>query len=168
MAGMIFFGLACDILGRKNASTITALLELVGVGVMAFFASQNLRDQAIVIASFFGIFGMGVGGEYPLTAYGAAQHYFKDIAEKQYEAETNDREKMRKRIIVEQVKTARRGETISLIFTMQGIGAVFGSAVLLVLIYFSGQGKVEWYEGNIICLDLFCSNFNLYLFHPMG
>ena len=144
MAGMIIFGLLCDILGRKNASSLTAMLEILGVGVMVFYTNPNLYQQAIVIASFYGLFGLGVGGEYPLTAYGAAQHYFKSIAEKEYEAETNDRERMKKRIIMEQVRTARRGETIAIIFTMQGIGAVFGSAILLVLIYFSGQGHVEW------------------------
>ena len=144
MAGMVIFGLLCDVLGRKNASTVVALLEIVGVGVMVFYAYPNLKQQAIVIASFYGLFGLGVGGEYPLTAYGAAQHYFRSVAEKEYEAEQNEKEKMKKRVLMEHAKTARRGETIALIFTMQGIGAVFGSAILLILIYFSGQGHVEW------------------------
>jgi hypothetical protein len=62
----------------------------------------------------------------------------------EYEVENDQNEKIRKRILIEQAKTARRGETIALIFTMQGVGAVFGSTVLLILIYFSGQGRTDW------------------------
>lgn len=144
MCGMVLFGLICDIIGRKNASVITALLQIAGVGVMVFYINPNLQQQVLVTATFYGLFGIGVGGEYPLTAYGAASHYFKSMAEKEYEAENNEKEKMRKRVLIEQAKTARRGETIAMIFTMQGVGAVFGSTILLILIYFSGQGRTQW------------------------
>jgi MFS family permease len=40
-------------------------------------------------------------------------------------------------------KTARRGETIGIVFAMQGVGAVVGSTFFLVLIYFSDQGDTE-------------------------
>jgi MFS family permease len=144
MLGMVLFGLICDVIGRRSTSIITALLEVFGLGVMVFYVNPNLYQQTIVTAVFYGVFGIGMGGEYPLTAYGAAQHYFRSLAEKEYEAEHDEREKMRKRVLIEQAKTARRGETIALIFTMQGVGAVFGSAILLALIYFSGQGRTNW------------------------
>jgi MFS family permease len=47
---------------------------------------------------------------------------------------------------MEKAKTARRGETISLVFAMQGVGAVVGSLLLLSLIFFSGQGRVDCYS----------------------
>jgi MFS family permease len=141
---MVLFGLTCDLIGRKNASVITSLVQITGLGVMVFFINPNIHRQIIVFATFYGFFGIGVGGEYPLTAYGAAAHYFRSVAQMEYEVENDQNEKIRKRILIEQAKTARRGETIALIFTMQGVGAVFGSTVLLILIYFSGQGRTDW------------------------
>jgi MFS family permease len=44
---------------------------------------------------------------------------------------------------METAKTARRGETIALVFAMQGIGAVVGSVFLLSLIYFSNQTRID-------------------------
>lgn len=144
MGGMVIFGMICDLIGRRSASMITSLLEITGVGIMAFYANSNIQEQVIVFATFYGFFGLGVGGEYPMAASGAAQHQSKSAAQQEYEAEHNETEKMRKRVLLEQAKTARRGETIALVFSMQACGAVFGSIVLLVLIHFTGQGNTEW------------------------
>jgi hypothetical protein len=44
---------------------------------------------------------------------------------------------------VEKAKSDRRGETIALVFAMQGVGAVVGSIFLLCLIYFSNQTRSD-------------------------
>jgi hypothetical protein len=51
---------------------------------------------------------------------------------------------------IDLAKTVRRGETIGIAFSMQGIGSVAGSLVLLALIYFGQQ-------SNTVC-DMMGSN----------
>ena len=93
----------------------------------------------IIRSAFFGIFGLGVGGEYPLSASGAAAHHSASVEE----AKMEDEERHKLRIMRDHERTARRGETIGCVFAMQGVGAVTGSLFLIVLIYFAGEGRVE-------------------------
>lgn len=139
MAGMMIFGFACDIIGRKKSGTFTSILMLVGVSGMALFDSDNSTTLFVVFASFFGIFGLGVGGEYPLTASGASQYHAKNTQV----ALLDDEEQHRRRVLLEAAQTARRGETIALVFAMQGIGAVVGSLLLLILIRSANQSKID-------------------------
>ena len=90
-------------------------------------------------SAFFGIFGLGVGGEYPLSASGAAEHHTQSIEE----AKLEDTERRKLRIMRDHERTARRGETIGCVFAMQGVGAVTGSLFLIILIYFAGEGRAE-------------------------
>lgn len=55
----------------------------------------------------------------------------------------DDEDQHRRRVLFEAAKTARRGETISVVFAMQGLGAVAGSIVLLMLIYVADQSRVD-------------------------
>ena len=140
MAGMIFFGFAGDLIGRNRAGRLTGLLMFTGVTVMAFYDNSQTEKIFQLFAIFFAVYGMGVGGEYPLTAAIAAAHH----AEVLNEAAMEDEERRLARIQKDKERTARRGETIAMIFTMQGVGAISGSIILLILIYFSGQGHVNW------------------------
>jgi Ca2+/Na+ antiporter len=47
------------------------------------------------------------------------------------------------RIELDMAKSARRGETISLVFAMQAVGAVVGSLVIMALIYFGQQSVIN-------------------------
>jgi len=49
----------------------------------------------------------------------------------------------RVRVIREKERTVRRGETISLVFAMQGVGAVVGSLFVVCLLFFARQGYVN-------------------------
>jgi len=131
MAGMLFFGYVSDWLGRTTAGIMTATLQVVGVTVMTFYTSPTINNIFLFFAIFFGIFGWGIGGEYPLTASNAAVHY----RESQEEAKLDDEARRKYRIAREEERTARRGETIALVFN------IVGAVVLLVLTYFSGQGR---------------------------
>ena len=77
--------------------------------------------------------------QYPLTAAGAADHHVQQTED----ALLDDEDQHRYRVLLEVAKTARRGETISLIFAMQGLGAVFGSVVLLIQIYIAQQSRID-------------------------
>eukprot|EP00751_Fragilariopsis_kerguelensis_P011747 CAMPEP_0170774688 /NCGR_PEP_ID=MMETSP0733-20121128/10109_1 /TAXON_ID=186038 /ORGANISM="Fragilariopsis kerguelensis, Strain L26-C5" /LENGTH=712 /DNA_ID=CAMNT_0011117297 /DNA_START=70 /DNA_END=2208 /DNA_ORIENTATION=+ len=136
MIGMLSFGFIGDCMGLKNAGILAALLSVIGVVIMCLVdLPDNLNIQFILYALFFGIFGLGVGGEYPLTAMSAAAH----SSESAEEAAMDNSERRCYRLLRDKERTARRGETIGLVFSMQGIGAVVGSLFLLVLIYFSNQ-----------------------------
>jgi len=139
MAGMLVIGAVCDLIGRKRAGTITSLLMLVGISVMTFVKTDDTGLQFTIWACFFAVFGFGVGGEYPLSASLAAEMQTM----RSDDAQLDDLEKRQRRVWLDQTMTARRGETIALVFSMQGVGALFGSTVLLVLIYFGGQGTID-------------------------
>ena len=127
------------------AGMLTATFQLIGVCFMTFFYSSALNTQYLVFAIFFGVFGFGVGGEYPLTAASAASHHLESMAE----AAMDNEERHRIRVLREKERSIRRGETISLVFAMQGVGAVIGSLFVLVLIYFGRQTHVDCSaEGN--------------------
>jgi MFS family permease len=140
MVGMLTFGKLADMFGRTRAGIIAALLQVVGVTLMAFYSSNNLNKQWLIFDIFYGIFGLGVGGEYPLTATNAAAHH----AESLEDALMDDEERHRHRVMREKERTARRGETIAIVFSMQGVGAVVGSVFLLILIYFGYQERPNW------------------------
>lgn len=135
MAGMVVFGAIADVIGRKRASGMTALLMIAGLSGVTFFDNATFSTLFLGFAVFFGVFGMGIGGEYPLTAAQAAEH----SATRYQEALQDDEEQRHLRLIMEKAKTVRRGETLGLVFAMQGIGAVVGSLFLMAFIYFSDQ-----------------------------
>jgi MFS family permease len=139
MAGMVSFGWIADQIGRKNAGTLTSILMIIGLGVMTFADSSNVSTLFLVFSIFFGVFGLGVGGEYPLTATQASER----SAQSAEDALWDDEEKRQHRLLLEKAKTDRRGETISLVFAMQGVGAVVGSLFLLAFIYFSNQTRAD-------------------------
>ena len=63
MAGMLFFGIICDWIGRKNAGTLTSLFMIVGISGMVLYDNDDLSVLFIVFSTFFAVFGVGVGGE---------------------------------------------------------------------------------------------------------
>jgi len=140
MAGMLLIGAVCDLIGRKQAGIITSLLMLLGISVMTFVqTSEDIGLQFTIWSAFFAVFGFGVGGEYPLSASLAAEMQTNraDVAQ------LDDVQRRRRRVELDQSMTLRRGETIALVFSMQGVGALFGSTVLLVLVYFGNQGTIS-------------------------
>jgi len=148
MLGMLTFGRIADVVGRTRAGILTACFMIIGVAVMTFAYSPESEKLFIIFATFFGVFGFGVGGEYPLAAMAAASQH-EDAAE---DALHDDDERRRARALLDKAKTARRGENIALVFGMQGVGSVMGSVYLLFLVYFSGQLRVDWYVNrNATC-----------------
>lgn len=136
MLGMLTFGKIADLGGRHMAGMAAALFQVIGVGMMTFYRNPDLNLMFIIFDIFFFVFGFGIGGEYPLTAANAAAHHVDAIEH----ASMDDTERHRIRVLRERERTNRRGETISMVFAQQGMGASVGSAFLCCLIYFSEQG----------------------------
>jgi len=163
MLGMLTFGFLADGMGRTPAGLLAALLQVLGVTVMTFYTSNNndVNTIFLYVAIFFGIFGWGVGGEYPLTAHHAAEAEAEASSSTSSSSSSppqhvplgqqNDEDAPflpPPHRIVDATRTVRRGETIAMAFTMQGIGAVMGSLILLVLLYFSGQSRPNCTAGQ--------------------
>eukprot|EP00536_Pseudo-nitzschia_multiseries_P005239 jgi/Psemu1/190009/e_gw1.95.99.1 len=139
MIGMLVFGALADVIGVNRVGILTSIMMIFGVSVMTFIKADNLELMFMTWIIFFGVFGLGVGGEYPLSASGAATHHAKTM----HKAVLDDEAQHVFRVMRDKERTARRGETIGLVFAMQGVGAVFGSLVLVILIYFSDSGRAE-------------------------
>jgi PHS family inorganic phosphate transporter-like MFS transporter len=147
MLGMLVFGKIADAAGSRFAGILAAFFQIVGVVVMTFYMNEDVGTLFLVWAIFFGIFGFGIGGEYPLTAAGAAAHHVKSMEE----ADLDDAEQHRIRVLREKERTARRGETIAIVFAMQGVGAVVGSLFVCILLYFGQQEYHDWLVIRCCC-----------------
>ena len=90
---------------------------VIGITGMTFVDAASLGTLFSVWAVFFCIFGLGVGGEFPLSASVAAEQHIETIDDAKM-----DTEHLRnKRNEINRAKTLRRGETITLVFAMQGM-----------------------------------------------
>lgn len=117
VVGMVIFGLLADRMGRRLGSITTNVLMLLGAIFLAAaspapFPEGNERDCNTffwwIAVSYF-VFGVGVGGEYPLSA---------SIASERTMAEES---------------SATRGRDILLCFACQGLGQNLGNAVFFFL-----------------------------------
>lgn len=68
LIGMLFFGVVADMIGRKFASITTAVLTVIGVLGSSCVSESSPFGLAISfgLCRFFA--GLGIGGEYPLSA----------------------------------------------------------------------------------------------------
>ncbi|KAK4531724.1 hypothetical protein CCYA_CCYA09G2581 [Cyanidiococcus yangmingshanensis] len=125
MLGMLGFGWVADAFGRRIGGICTAAMMVIGALVMTFVYSADISTVFIVLSSFFGFLGLGIGGEYPISASRAAEH-------KQNLKQGSSRERR-------MLQTRWRGASITLVFSMQGIGILFGSLLTLVAVVVAKQ-----------------------------
>eukprot|EP00122_Pirum_gemmata_P019701 Pgem_evm2s18435 len=120
MLGMLILACFADRLGRKFGSLATAIIMTVGAILMTLsmpFAGYNTMFTWFTVA--YGIYGFGVGGEYPISGSSAAER-----SQMKYPKE-------------------ERGREISMTFAMQGVGAVVGSIVILILLLITDQRQAD-------------------------
>ena len=88
MTGMIALGYAANFVGRRNGSIITASIMTTGawgLTLVSVFLTDN--DNHVVwlyrsLSVLFFIFGIGVGGEYPLSASSASERAMGELQRK--------------------------------------------------------------------------------------
>jgi PHS family inorganic phosphate transporter-like MFS transporter len=102
--GQLFFGLAADALGRRVIFISTAVLVILGSLVSALCTDLPGFDVYSQLMLCRGLLGFGIGGEYPLSAT----------------------------VSSEGTTTAQRGRAVAAVFSMQGIGNVLASVVVLI------------------------------------
>ncbi|KAK9814173.1 hypothetical protein WJX72_001627 [[Myrmecia] bisecta] len=124
--GMIILSFFADRLGRKVGSITTATIMLVG-GIL-LTASKSNTDKGVFVMYVIcqAIFGFGVGGEYPIAASSAAE-----------------------RAQSQKAMVHRRGETVVLVFSMQGWGNLVNTLVILICLLAWGQEGPTYNAGRL-------------------
>jgi MFS family permease len=110
VCGMLIIGFMADWMGRKWGSRVCTVIMTVGCIFLTSVAGSAEAFLAVLATGLF-VFGLGVGGEYPLASSSAAER-----------AEGNP--ELRK----------KRGQTIALTFTQQGWGNWSNTLVILILL----------------------------------
>ncbi|GKY94574.1 hypothetical protein MPSEU_000423000 [Mayamaea pseudoterrestris] len=154
MCGMVGFGLLANRIGRRIGSIATASLMATGaIGLtlvsMLLVSHPKQLVQCMVILLF--VFGIGVGGEYPLSASSASE---RTMEREQQAAVTEARRQQSTRehdgIVKhndENATTQNRGRAVQLVFCMQGVGIFCNSLVMMVLLLLTGQTSgAEYYD----------------------
>ncbi|GKY92579.1 hypothetical protein MPSEU_000228000 [Mayamaea pseudoterrestris] len=144
MFGMVGFGLLANRVGRRSGSIATASLMATGaIGLTLASVSLVSRPkqlvQCMVILLF--VFGIGVGGEYPLSASSASE---RTIENEQQSAATEARRQQSTHDGIvkpnnENAIKQNRGRAVQLVFCMQGVGIFCNSLVMMVLLLLTGQ-----------------------------
>ncbi|KAJ7180660.1 major facilitator superfamily domain-containing protein [Mycena filopes] len=113
--GQIGFGLAGDVFGRKSIYGIEMMVTTIAT-ILIIAAPLSLGPSIFTYISVFrGIMGIGIGGDYPMSAS----------------------------VVADRANLRRRGTMVTFIFAMQGWGAFVGGIVFIVLlaIYKKGVGE---------------------------
>ncbi|POY76385.1 inorganic phosphate (Pi) transporter, also low-affinity manganese transporter [Rhodotorula taiwanensis] len=122
--GQALVGVEGDWIGRKFGLCQDALIMLIGSILLTGVWSNNLNIWIIVYAWVLFVYGVGVGGEYPMTGTRAMETTAFGL-----EGTRDDR--------------LHRGRNVVGSFLMQGWGQIFNQAILLIclLIFSGGQEK---------------------------
>ena len=107
IAGQLLFGVLADYLGRRRSFIATLSLLIVGAATSAASHAVGGMSVFLCLALCRFVLGVGVGGEYPLSATVSSEA---------------------------SVATVGRGRRVSLVFSMQGVGLLAAPAVVLLLL----------------------------------
>jgi len=102
MAGMIALGILANTIGRRRGSIITASLMAFGavcLSLSSIFLSGNPSVLFPVMSLSLFVFGVGVGGEYPLSASSASERAMATMKRRR-RIELDHEEKMKRLLMV--------------------------------------------------------------------
>ncbi|KAG7367555.1 major facilitator superfamily permease [Nitzschia inconspicua] len=176
--GMLVIGRCANTIGRRKGSLLTASLMAGGAWSMVvesyLWTSQEsavLLFRSMSLSLFF--FGVGVGGEYPLSCSLAAEKTASTSTtdNKNDDDDNNNNNGSSSTLNNDQSMTgndketpltekqssstttnyqASRGRQIQLVFAMQGVGIWFNSLTLLFLLWILGQSSLESYQTDVL------------------
>ena len=159
ITGMLVLGYYARIIGRRKGSIITASI-MCGGSFGLLLCSMLLTNHAptmfrsISVLLFF--FGVGVGGEYPLSASSASERAMIQMRQRQA------LEALRQSQNLSPIKDGddhdddppkepeTRGRQIQLVFCMQGLGILFNSVTLMLLLWGLGQTNADNYDPDTL------------------
>lgn len=113
--GQLLFGSVADLIGRKRVFIVTCFLVIVGALLSATVANNSNIYTQLCVWRF--VLGIGVGGEYPLSAS----------------------------ITSESSTSKNQIRNLALVFSMQGLGALLCAIVLYILTHTMGDNyNAQW------------------------
>ena len=116
VVGMILFGLIGDYLGRKKGVLITGSLVAIGSLLSAACVRSSTVPLMTQLAIYRTLLGVGIGGEYPLSATMASEGSDAKV----------------------------RGRIVAGVFSMQGVGMLFSSLLGYILIISGASLEFTW------------------------
>ena len=116
VVGMILFGLIGDYLGRKKGVLITGSLVAIGSLLSAACVRSSSVPLMTQLAIYRTLLGIGIGGEYPLSATMASEGSDAKV----------------------------RGRIVAGVFSMQGVGMLFSSLLGYTLIVSGASLEFTW------------------------
>lgn len=126
LIGQLMFGVMGDWIGRKATMLIDMSVILIGVILLTVSRAATDYNWVVFYAWAQFIFGVGIGGEYPMTSTRATE-----------ESEEN-----------RQYAQRHRGRKVMLAYTMQGWGQFINLSVLLLLLnIFNHHGQAPYHRG---------------------
>lgn len=124
--GMIAISIFGDSFGRRAGSILTAVTMFCGAILLVCSSGPTLEGEFYMFTIALAVFGVGVGGEYPLASSSATERA---------------------------TSPANRGQTVVLTFSMQGVGNWVYTSVLLLLLYTTGidwSSSIDEYEPDVL------------------
>jgi len=116
IAGQLVLGRVGDLTGRRKIMVFTSILTILGSGGSALAVSLGRLPKEFILIFWRFILGMGVGGEYPLSA--------------SLSSETSSSES--------------RGRNTLAMFSMQGVGMLVCPIVVLIILSLGVSMQVAW------------------------
>lgn len=161
ITGMLLVGYLANSIGRRRGSLLTATLMsggAVGLTIIAW-GSHHLNNHPNQLFKYMSIllfvFGIGVGGEYPLSASSASERAMEELR-KRRQQEEEQRELLAANASATgppptPVKASldNRGQRIQLVFTMQGSGIFVNCIIMAALLLFMGQSGDVYNNGDL-------------------
>ncbi|KAI9763274.1 MAG: hypothetical protein M1840_000805 [Geoglossum simile] len=120
--GQIFVGVIGDWIGRRWGLTQDAAIMLTGLVLLTSSWGASLNGWVIFYAWALFIYGIGVGGEYPMTATSGMENAVGS-------GKVSSRE-----------DRLHRGRKVTSAFLMQGWGQLINQAILIVVLLISNKG----------------------------
>lgn len=170
--GMIIIGTIGG--SRRNGSIATSALMLVGSLGMTFSAFIFKKDPQLMLknlVTFLFIFGIGVGGEYPLSASSASERAMSEMKtrlhKEQLEGNQNNEGVLMPGSDEFNVLKEGRGKRVVLVFSMQGMGILVNSLTLTFLLFVLGEwgnnddgDYYQYEEGDDAYYQKIVGNYN--------
>ncbi|UZJ55817.1 hypothetical protein CBS101457_005137 [Exobasidium rhododendri] len=124
IVGQVLVGIEGDWIGRRFGMVQDALVMTLGSIMLTAMWGNTLNGWVICYAFSLFIYGIGVGGEYPMTSTQAMETVGQGSS-----AAATDR--------------LTRGRRVALAFTMQGWGQLFNQGVLIILLLIFNSGSLN-------------------------
>eukprot|EP00957_Ditylum_brightwellii_P111270 8484646-Ditylum_brightwellii.AAC.1 len=135
ICGMTVIGILSNAIGRRMGSIVTATfmsLGSIGLVCCSLFLWNDAETLFLSMSVLLFIFGIGVGGEYPLSASSASERSMMEMRER---AKLESLQQHHQQQQHHSRQNEGRGRRVLLVFTMQGMGILLNAITLTILLY---------------------------------